>query len=99
MNYPQPLESCYFHKLFEGKISNRIGGWRDKRRPGVGKGVLLGHPGLKREPHVDNRGKNTRDRREARNDRASGGKSSEDDPSRDESKSKDEGRDHQLLER
>ena len=43
--------------------------------------------------------KNTRDRWEARNDRVGWRKSSEDDPNRDESKSQDEGRDHQLPER
>ena len=55
MTYPQPLESSYFRILFEGKVSNKIGGRRDKRKPGVGKGVLPSRPSLKREPHVGNR--------------------------------------------
>ena len=49
----QPLESCHFHVLLEGKIPNRIGGRRDKRGPGLGKRMLSGRPGLQGEPHVD----------------------------------------------
>ena len=50
---PQPLESCHFNVLLEGKIPNRTGGRRDKRGPGLGKRMLSGRPGLQGEPHVD----------------------------------------------
>ena len=54
MTYPQSLESYHFHILLKGEVSNRIGVRRDKRRLGVGKGVLPSSLDLKREPHVDN---------------------------------------------
>ena len=50
---PQPLESCHFYVLPEGKIPNRTGDWRNQRKPGLRKRMLSGCPSLKGEPYVD----------------------------------------------
>ena len=92
------MESGHFHVLLESEVFNGTRSWRDKRRSGAGKGVLLGSPGLKREPYVGNRRKDTRNCREIGDNRIGRRGSYKDNPSRDEFKPPDKERDWQFPE-